>query len=1237
MERRALDGAELVGIAGGTSAPEETAQPSLEVRQLDGSAPLSDELAAIVFPLVRTIVTSLNADAAVLMLPAPISEGPAGEDRAVILQALVPDVAHPDLAELLVQQAPGLRREAADRKGSAQLSLQSAEWSQPVPGAARPVPFDGDDGPALLVVAGAGLDALADGWPEPAESLIESLAGTLRSHHRHWRRHRGAAALLEVARTAGSTLQLEEVLSLVTERTARLVGADRCGLWLLGKDGYTLVPSALYGMSPDYLPTWKEFRTTLDAEPLSKEAIESARAVLVADAPNDPRTDKAAVHFFGDKTILVLPLMAKGQVQGSLFINHVRSHHRYTASEIETAMAIANQAAIAVQNAKLYRQVEEWGSQLERLQSIMSKLSRSRSVSSIANVIADELRNLIRYDTCRVWVVMEDSSELAPLATFSSSHEYVVDAAKLENLRIEMGQGITGYVAATGVPTIVGDVERDPRSYHVPETLVLDESMIATPINFEGRVIGVITLSRLGLSQFSEDDLRLLGLFANEAAIEFENARLHQETQKKSRELLASFQRVGVALSTGLDPAHTLRIITDLAAEMVKARACAILLVDASDGELLFKASTGLAAEFIGSGHVHAEHDLSWEVVQTGAPRLVPDLSASERPDWMGPEDGGLHSYLGVPLMMQNRVIGVLAVFGGRVGQFHQTDVELLSSFAHQAAIAIQNAQLFSSLQERVRELTGLAEVSRVTTSLTKLHDTFREVARAIARLLQAEKCVLLLADGEGRLVPQRPAFGFKGRELSQFKLRTEGFGDAAASTHSMQSVDGTAVTCEGACEMGHHLLAPMRAQDKPIGMVLVSGRPDPGFTADDVRLLTILSATAAVIVQNAILYQSVDREREELDAIISKTSDAIIIVDHESRVTRMNAAAERLTGWSAEEVVGSTCDDSVLGAMPLDPERAKTCISLRDVIQRRESIPYFETVVVTRDGVKRDVAASYSYVQSAGRGEGLGVIIGRDISQQREVERMKSEFVSMVSHELRTPLGLIKGYASTLVNPQMKVDEATTRRFLMGIDGAADRLTRLIENLLSVSRIEAGQLRISPHPVDLTRIVAASVDLARTSSKGNQDIEVVVPDGPVIVEGDRVQLELVVDNLLANAIKYSPLGRPIRLEMRMLDSEAEVRVIDQGIGIAAHHLPKVFDRFYRVEGGYTRKTPGSGLGLYICRNIIDAHGGRIWGKSKLGEGSTFGFTVPLARKSEDDEPPTPPVRSESRGGAADG
>lgn len=256
-------------------------------------------------------------------------------------------------------------------------------------------------------------------------------------------------------------------------------------------------------------------------------------------------------------------------------------------------------------------------------------------------------------------------------------------------------------------------------------------------------------------------------------------------------------------------------------------------------------------------------------------------------------------------------------------------------------------------------------------------------------------------------------------------------------------------------------------------------------------------------------------------------------------------------------------------------------------------------------------------------------MVIARDISKQREVDRMKSDFVSMVSHELRTPLGLIKGYSSSLVNPQLKLDEVTTRRFISGIDAAADRLNRLIENLLSVSRIESGHFRLSTQPVDLVQTVSSAVTAARAMAK-EREISMEFPGGGLEVEGDRVQLELVLDNLLGNAIKYSPKAKPIRVRMEQKGDHVEVRVSDEGSGIASHDLSNVFGKFYRVEGVHSVRTPGSGLGLYICRNIIEAHGGRIWVESKLGSGSTFAFSIPMRQEKHPEG-----TRGDVQGGAS--
>ncbi len=231
-------------------------------------------------------------------------------------------------------------------------------------------------------------------------------------------------------------------------------------------------------------------------------------------------------------------------------------------------------------------------------------------------------------------------------------------------------------------------------------------------------------------------------------------------------------------------------------------------------------------------------------------------------------------------------------------------------------------------------------------------------------------------------------------------------------------------------------------------------------------------------------------------------------------------------------------------------------------------------------------------------------------LEAQRELMRMQDEFISTVSHELRTPLGFIKGYVTTLLRPDIDWDDATRREFLHIIDDEADRLRELIDNLLDSSRLESGTLSMSTSPARLGSVIRDAVQRRRSMSP-EMEIRLAVPEDlpPVMIDATRVAQ--VLDNLMSNAAKYAP-GAPVTIRARSLGTRVEVEVEDEGPGIAAEHLPHLFERFYRVptSGGTAR---GTGLGLHICRKIVEAHGGQISVRSEPGQGTTFRFTLPVA------------------------
>jgi len=237
-------------------------------------------------------------------------------------------------------------------------------------------------------------------------------------------------------------------------------------------------------------------------------------------------------------------------------------------------------------------------------------------------------------------------------------------------------------------------------------------------------------------------------------------------------------------------------------------------------------------------------------------------------------------------------------------------------------------------------------------------------------------------------------------------------------------------------------------------------------------------------------------------------------------------------------------------------------------------------------------------------------VQVVRDVTREREADTLKDQIISLVSHELRTPLGHIKGFASSLLEPDVDWDEATQRDFITEIDREADRLAALVSDLLDMSKIEsAGASSLEKgrvRPAELVRQALASVAKVMSdhvvANEVPEDLPEIVVDGP--------QIERVIGNLVENAAKYSDPGTHIRVSCQIAGDEATFCVQDQGPGIPEEFRDQIFEKFFRIKSGRPR-TPGTGLGLSICKGIIEAHGGRIWLESREGKGSTFCFRLP--------------------------
>lgn len=365
-------------------------------------------------------------------------------------------------------------------------------------------------------------------------------------------------------------------------------------------------------------------------------------------------------------------------------------------------------------------------------------------------------------------------------------------------------------------------------------------------------------------------------------------------------------------------------------------------------------------------------------------------------------------------------------------------------------------------------------------------------------------------------------------------------------------------------------------------------------------------------------------------DALLS-LADGVTLVGDDARVAFLNPRAEELFKVRAPDWLGRDASDFyrtlaknsaegevLAGRLERQADRAGAMPRLEFALRvPHERIVEAKWFALRGEGVTltRKVGDANASGNDESKGKSYGVI-WRDVTHDKQVEEMKAQLLSTVSHELRTPLASIKGFASTLLRDDVRWDEATQREFLRIIEEESNRLEELIDHLLDMSQVEAGALRIQREPVQLRRIVREAVEQAQRRTEAHwfvMDLPAELPR----VWADPRRIRQVLNNLLENAIKYSPAGGQITVTCELENNDVVVSVADQGQGIPREHLDRIFDRFYQVDGTSTRAMGGSGLGLAIAKGIIEAHHGTIWAESEAGQGSVFRFSLPIVKDSD--------------------
>ncbi len=509
---------------------------------------------------------------------------------------------------------------------------------------------------------------------------------------------------------------------------------------------------------------------------------------------------------------------------------------------------------------------------------------------------------------------------------------------------------------------------------------------------------------------------------------------------------------------------------------------------------------------------------------------------------------------------------------------------------------------------DRIRELDVLGKIARLSSRSGSIEELGGAILDAAAPAVGADAAVLLLYDNDRRTLTCQAASRIPDPAWRGFEIDvSDDFNQILLSLGKPLVVRDVArerrLTMDLARAVGARsaLVVPMRHEGRPVGtLTFYAVRAPRRFDALAVTVAELIAKETGDVLERARLQEEVLEERERAARVLAHVGDGVFFVDRAGVVRLWNPAIAAVTGVTADEVVGRAPEDVLPGWRAIAP-LVPVASAPVPAAGHAETLPL--------EIGDRELWISISAVRVP---DGT-VYTLRDLTEERGIERLKSELVATVSHELRTPVAAVYGAAVTLRRRNLELDDEGRARLLSVIASESDRLARIIDQVLEASRLDMGTFAQSTERCDSVPLVAEVVEAARTHLPEGVGIDLDAADEIPAVAADPDMLRQVLANLVENAVKYSPAGGQVHVSVEGRVSRVLFAVRDEGLGIPLREQERIFEKFYRLDPNLRRGVGGTGLGLYICRELVRRMGGRIWVASLEREGSTFFFELPVS------------------------
>jgi PAS domain S-box-containing protein len=1036
-------------------------------------------------------------------------------------------------------------------------------------------------------------------------------------------------ALAAISATVSSTLDVREALRRICRELVRLLGADTGAAYLQDAGSGRLAPAAAYHVPREYLETLSTTTLPLQEQGFFLPLWKERRPVYSDDVARDPRFTHGVFRSFTHQSGLLLPLIVEDEVIGGFYIVWWTTRRSFSERELRGLDHVSEQVGFFLRNARLYEQAERNRHRLEVLNDVSRRLAAVHDPEEVLAIIVNEAARLVGAEAAGLRLLEGD--DLVVGARTESA------AGVMARPRLKVGESLSGLVVASGEPIVVEDLAEDTRHDPAHKRVALEQSFrgfVGVPLRAHGRAVGTLNVFTKGARHFLPDEVALLSALADQASLAIEKARLLREAEE-GRALLERLSHAAIAMQSSWGRDDRLAAFVRAARDVVGFDRVDVFLLTADGSEL----------EPVPAGDDEAP-GLRLPVTAAAGPyhealknrRPIAVLSDADLARVMPLDRAHLdrpylrsRRFVIAPLVVGDRVIGVVSADNKTSRRpISPRSVEPFSSLCQSLAMALEESRLYAEGRAREEETTrlyaeaktlsdGLALLNQAARALHRtlevdamLDDAMKELARAFAASgallhLLADDGTLSRSVGHWVSTAQRPGDPSRLGGLSDHVRRTRApllirdvtkqpeFVHPATLAHGVRSIAAYPIVGQN---------------ERVLGVLVLYYTTTRAFGETETRLLASYADQLATALENAELYEETQTQRVRLAQIFDSTSDGILLVSRDGEIQAANRQAGDLLGFDSSSVIGVRLSQLAAVRRSAGPDHDRFFEDLGAILQKPDR----------GDEGDLELQRTGRTVHWVGRPikDTAGVTIGftltlHDVTHERQVSQMKTDFVSFVTHQLRTPLAGIKWMLELAAQaPHVPADASS---YVEDARTAAERLIGLVNDLLDISRLESGKLTMALQPTSLGKLTQSSVDDlgALIRDKGLRLTMSGVDDAPMVMAEPQLLRQVIV-NLTSNALKYTPSGADISIRIdRADDRMARWTITDSGIGIPKSALGRLFEKFYRAENVHTVETEGTGLGLYLVRLIIERLAGEVWCESEEGRGSVFIFTLPIS------------------------